>query len=205
MNLNYLYWTFNNVVSDESRNRVLTGIQDKPFKKGLVIKDGKGIVDKKARDNTALFVSGQFSRDIFIPYVNGANKSSGWNYDIDWFEDIQIAKYGVNEYYGWHHDAMCYTNGAGPYHLLSCHENYKGKERKLTAVTLLSDDFSGGEFELSHHVFGDNNTTKIEVLSVDLSLGDILVFPSFLWHRVKPITSGIRHSMQVWCLGPPFK
>ena len=144
------------------------------------------------------FLGGQFARDIFIPYIEGANKFSGWNYDIDWFEDIQVSKYGVDKHYAWHHDAIGYPKGVG-------HKNYEGKERKLTAMTLLSDDFSGGEFELSHQISGDNDNTEIEVLPVNLSLGTILVFPSFLWHRVKPVTSGIRHSMTVWCLGPPFK
>jgi PKHD-type hydroxylase len=199
VNLDYKYWTFDNVVSDETRNRILTGLQDKPFKEGLVInKDGAGEEDKKSRDNSVAFLGGQFARDIFIPYIKGANKSSGWNYDIDWFEDIQVSKYGVDKHYAWHHDAMGYPEGVG-------HKNYEGRERKLTAITLLSDDFSGGEFELSHQIIGDNNDTEIEVLPVDLSLGTILVFPSFLWHRVKPVTSGIRHSMQVWCLGPRFK
>jgi PKHD-type hydroxylase len=199
VNLDYKYWTFDNVVSDETRDSILTSLPDDIFKKGLIReKDGDPILEKKSRDNVVVFLGGQFARDIFIPYVNGANKSSGWNYDIDWFEDIQVSKYGVDKHYAWHHDAIGYPKGVG-------HKNYEGRERKLTAVTLLSDDFSGGEFELSHQISGDNNDTKIEVLPVDLSLGTILVFPSFLWHRVKPVTSGIRHSMQVWCLGPLFK
>ena len=189
-------------MSEETRDRVLTGLQDKSFKEGLVInKDGKCVEDKKSRNNSVVFLSSQFVMDIFIPYINGANKSSGWNYDIDWLEDVQVAKYGVNEYYGWHHDATKFSYNKGNGH----HINYDGRERKLTAVTLLSDDFSGGEFELSHQVSGANDDTEVSVLSVDLSLGSILVFPSFLWHRVKPVTRGIRHSMQMWCLGPPFK
>tara|TARA_R100000656_G_scaffold10855_1_gene11695 strand:+ start:1423 stop:2025 length:603 start_codon:yes stop_codon:yes gene_type:complete len=196
---NYKYWKLNNVVSDETRDFVLTSLSDKSFKEGLILdKDGNPVLDKKARNNKVVFADGQFLRDVFTPYIDKANSSSGWNYYIDWLEDVQVSKYGVNEHYGWHHDAMHYTKGVG-------HEKYEGRERKLTAVTLISDDFSGGEFELSHQIIGDNNDIKIEVLPVDLSLGDILVFPSFVWHRVKPVTSGIRHSMQVWCLGPPFK
>ena len=199
MNIDYQYWKFDSGVSDETRDSILTSLPDDSFKKGLIRdKDGDPIVDEKSRDNIVVFVGDQFSRDIFIPYISGANKSSGWNYDIDWFEDVQISKYGVDKHYSWHRDSMRYANGVG-------HKNYDGRERKLTAVTILNDDFSGGEFELSHQILGDNNDTKIEVLSVDLSLGDILIFPSFVWHRVKPVTSGIRHSMQVWCLGPPFK
>ena len=130
------------------------GLSDKSFKKGLILKDGDSVVDKKARDNTVVFADGQFLRDVFIPYINKANSSSGWNYDIDWLEDVQISKYGVDKHYAWHHDAMCYIEGVG-------HKNYEGRERKLTALTLLSDDFSGGEFELSHQIIGNNNDIKI--------------------------------------------
>jgi len=38
-----------------------------------------------------------------------------------------------------------------------------------------------------------------------LSKGSIIVFPSFLWHRVKPVTKGTRYSLVVWNLGYPFK
>jgi len=31
------------------------------------------------------------------------------------------------------------------------------------------------------------------------------VFPSFVWHRVKPVTAGTRYSLVVWHLGKPFK
>ena len=35
--------------------------------------------------------------------------------------------------------------------------------------------------------------------------GSIVVFPSFLWHRVKPVTKGTRYSLVLWHLGYPFK
>ena len=38
-----------------------------------------------------------------------------------------------------------------------------------------------------------------------LPKGSIIVFPSFVWHRVKPVTSGTRYSLVVWHLGRPFK
>jgi len=38
-----------------------------------------------------------------------------------------------------------------------------------------------------------------------LPKGSIIVFPSFLWHRVKPITRGTRYSLVLWQLGYPFK
>ena len=42
-------------------------------------------------------------------------------------------------------------------------------------------------------------------LKFKLKKGGIVVFPSFVWHRVKPVTKGIRYSLVVWILGQPFK
>ena len=35
--------------------------------------------------------------------------------------------------------------------------------------------------------------------------GRAVLFPSFLCHRVKPVTKGIRKSLVVWVVGPKFK
>ena len=35
--------------------------------------------------------------------------------------------------------------------------------------------------------------------------GSVIVFPSFVWHRVKPVTKGVRYSVVAWYGGPPFK
>ena len=38
-----------------------------------------------------------------------------------------------------------------------------------------------------------------------LPKGSIIIFPSFVWHRVKPVTKGTRYSLVMWNLGKPFK
>jgi predicted 2-oxoglutarate/Fe(II)-dependent dioxygenase YbiX len=37
-----------------------------------------------------------------------------------------------------------------------------------------------------------------------LSKGTVIVFPSFVWHKVSPVTKGERKSLVVWSLGKPF-
>ena len=32
----------------------------------------------------------------------------------------------------------------------------------------------------------------------------MIVFPSFVWHRVKPVTKGLRYSLVAWNLGQPY-
>ena len=35
--------------------------------------------------------------------------------------------------------------------------------------------------------------------------GTVVTFPSYVWHRVKPVTKGVRYSLVFWHLGYPFK
>ena len=35
--------------------------------------------------------------------------------------------------------------------------------------------------------------------------GSIIVFPSFVYHQVTPVTRGMRHSLVGWIAGPTFR
>jgi predicted 2-oxoglutarate/Fe(II)-dependent dioxygenase YbiX len=48
-------------------------------------------------------------------------------------------------------------------------------------------------------------TNQTHICKEILPKGSIVVFPSHVWHRVKPITSGERKSLVIWNLGKPFK
>ena len=72
---------------------------------------------------------------------------------------------------------------------------------------LLSDpeDYEGGEFEIdTRNGEARNDKSKILTINYDTK-GTVVVFPSFLWHRVKPVKKGIRYSMPTWHLGRPFQ
>jgi len=83
--------------------------------------------------------------------------------------------------------------------------DFRGKIRKLSVSCLLSDpkDYKGGDLEFQIRNQDDptivNNTEHIR------KRGSIIVFPSFVWHRVKPVTEGTRYSLVIWNLGPPWK
>jgi len=38
-----------------------------------------------------------------------------------------------------------------------------------------------------------------------MNKGDIIFFPSFEFHRVLPISKGVRHSLVTWFVGPTLK
>ena len=55
--------------------------------------------------------------------------------------------------------------------------------------------FEGGQFQIRF----------VQEYTVPLQKGMIIAFPSFLEHRVIPITSGVRYSATMWINGPKFR
>ena len=107
------------------------------------------------------------------------NKSKNWNYDVTDMFPFQYSVYHENDHYDWHVDT-------GSAYL-------KQKERKISFSLILNDNYEGGELE-----FKDSNKN----MSLDLNKGDMVTFPSFLEHRVKPVLNGTRISLVGWMLGP---
>ena len=78
--------------------------------------------------------------------------------------------------------------------------------RKLSMTCQLTDgsEYKGGELEFDFRNYDphmrDESKHRIQCKEI-LPKGSIIVFPSFVWHRVKPVTSGTRYSLVVWHLG----
>lgn len=122
--------------------------------------------------------------ELIAGFVQHAN-SRVFKLDIENFtEPFQIATYRAEAqgFYGWHVDI-----GAG-----------RLANRKLSLVAPLTDpaEYEGGEFQ----VFHDHEPTPIP-----MPLGRILAFPSYILHRVTPVTKGVRRTLAVWVSGPPFR
>jgi PKHD-type hydroxylase len=111
-------------------------------------------------------------------YAKTANKEM-WNFDIWGYHDqLQYTTYyGDGGHYDWHADL-----GPGI------------SNRKLSVVLQLSDpgEYEGGELQMN---IGSS------ILTVPRELGLICFFPSFLLHRVTPLTSGVRKSLVTWLCG----
>jgi PKHD-type hydroxylase len=133
------------------------------------------------------------------PYVHQANANAGWNFKWDWSEACQFTIYKKGQYYDWHCDSW-----DKPYP----HEGpTKGKIRKLSVTLSLTDpkEYKGGELEFDLRNEDPDKKPNIRVCTEILPKGSLVVFPSFVWHRVKPVTKGVRHSLVIWNLGYPFK
>lgn len=98
------------------------------------------------------------------------------------YEPLQIAQYGVEDFFDWHTD---FSNG-------------HASNRKLSLSVQLSD---ASEYEGGHLQFQINQNQ----INAPKSKGTVVIFPSFIQHRVTPITSGIRKSLVAWITGPHFR
>ena len=171
-------------------------------KEGLATKQQKasiGVLDKKKntkiRKSKISWIKNPLVYDHTNPYIHKANLLSKWNFQWDWNEAPQFTQYGKHDFYNWHVDGHTDSYGEGP---------HKGKIRKLSSILLLSEpgkDFEGGELEMDFDSCGG----KGKKIVTELKKGTFIVFPSFVKHRVKPVTKGIRHSMVLWHLGFPWK
>ena len=78
--------------------------------------------------------------------------------------------------------------------------DYEKETRKLSMTVQLSDpdSYEGGEF-----YFYNGNNKEEEPPSQEQ--GSIIVFDSRMWHRIAPVTKGVRYSLVSWILGPSFQ
>jgi len=138
------------------------------------------------------------------PYIKEANIKAGWNFDWDFSESCQFTRYGPGQYYGWHCDSW-----DTPYNKPE-DSNSHGKIRKLSVTISLSnpDEYEGGNLEFDMRNQKDWEQDKKKAIHECTEIrprGSIIVFPSFVWHRVAPVTKGTRYSLVVWNLGYPFR
>jgi PKHD-type hydroxylase len=156
---------------------------------------------KKTRDSNVVFLKDSWIYELIIPYIDLANKNAEWNFDWDFLEECQFTKYKKGQHYDWHRDSWDH-----PYNKPNDPKEH-GKIRKLSVTLNLSDpeDYTGGELEFDYNDGGPINDSNRYVCKEILPKGSMVVFPSHIWHRVKPVTSGGRNSLVIWNLGYPFR
>ena len=78
----------------------------------------------------------------------------------------------------------------------------------MTCQLTDGSEYKGGELEFDFRDYDpalrDELKHVVQAKEI-LPKGSIIIFPSNIWHRVKPVTSGSRYSLVLWHLGNPFK
>jgi len=206
MQLENYYWCFRQAIplricddiisygkSLKEQQAITFGFSDNPDDMSL---NQKKELEKKRKSNIVWMNPLWIYKEIH-PLIHQANRDAGWNFQWDWTESCQFTKYKLNQYYDWHTDA-----GSTPYNKPNDFNSH-GKIRKLSATISLVDgsEYEGGDLELDFRNKEENDPHTIKNLR---KKGSIVIFPSFVWHRVTPVTSGQRYSLVCWNLGQPY-
>lgn len=123
-----------------------------------------------------------------LNFVIQAINEKFYNFNLNGYSKFQYTTYDAENdgHYNWHMDMS-----------MGRQETPDVETRKLSLTLLLNDTFSGGEFCINTSIEEKPDTPQMKK-------GRIILFPSFMIHRVAPVTVGTRRSLVVWVLGPKF-
>tara|TARA_R100000781_G_scaffold97675_2_gene61497 strand:- start:975 stop:1598 length:624 start_codon:yes stop_codon:yes gene_type:complete len=202
---NFSYWYFEQIIPKKLCEEIIKFGLSKQKEIGWTggkrpnLKNKKELKDiKKIRHSNIAWLSEPWIYEELNQVIHKANVNAGWNYQWDYNEACQFTIYKKGQYYDWHCDNF---KGAYKKHT---NPNLIGKTRKLSLTLQLSDpkDYSGGELEFDMTV---NQDKPYREVFANKPQGTIVVFPSFIEHRVKPVEKGVRYSLVNWSCGYPWR
>ena len=153
--------------------------------------------DSNLRNSDLFWTTEQWVYDLTFPYMEEANRETGWNLDIKAAESMQITRYKKGGFFCLHKDG--FSDSLSAYNIPD-NKFLHGNVRKISMTMLLNDNFEGGALEFACYSEG-----KCEIRPIEPKIGDIIFFTSGMEHRVAPITKGVRYSLVNWFVGPPLK
>ena len=170
---------FDNFLSKEECEQLLASYANNMKIAGV----GKGNVSKNIRSAKAVTI--KKTEPIVSKVIDFCleKNQDNWNFDIHDIRGFQLIRYDEGDHYDWHLDI-----GKGKSHF-----------RKLSFVVLLSDPstYEGGDLVLR---------PGHEEKSIPFSVGDLVIFPSFILHKVEPVIQGFRYVLVGWLVGNrPFR
>ena len=152
-------------------------------------KIGDNSTNKSIRRSSVIgFPFGTDNNNIINKYVEKyivmAN-SECFGFDLNGMKEFQIAEYKDGGHYDEHLDMRI---------------DNRSSVRKLGITVQLSEanEYEGGEFLFSK----DIETPSQDIIK---QKGTVIVFPSFLYHKVMPVTRGTRYSLVGWYEGPNWR
>lgn len=175
--------------SDDELNQIILDCEKEQLEEASILggDDPEGIRKSKIKffnkNQTTLLI---FERLNFI--IKELNDQF-YGFDLNGYDAFQYTSYDLDGKYDWHMD-ICLDSDFLPRDMT--------EPRKLSATLQLNDDFEGGDFQL-------NLGKECNATTCEMKKGRVLVFPSYVLHRVTPVTKGCRKSIVVWVTGPKFR
>ena len=150
-----------------------------------------GIVNLKQRRSEVRWLT--YLNEDFVSLFNNLSRLfhkvnlEHFGFDLSYLPNLQFTTYKAEDlgHFSWHDDIFWLTS------------NFY--QRKLSLVIQLTDpeEYEGGEFEFAEHQISNREEFKKK--------GSVLIFPSFLRHRVTPVIKGTRKSLVAWMEGPAWR
>ena len=195
-----MFYVFPRVVKPDVCEQIVKDCKENILEKATVLNPDKSSRDDpEVRKTSVHFIKDKYNRvnELAWYFLREANKIQ-FNYDLEYFQSVQFAEYKDGGFYGWHQDDV----NAGT--------NKSNEIRKLSLTLVVSnpDTFEGGELQFYN---GDRPVEEMGKITAEQVTNDIkaqgtvIVFDSRDWHRVTPVTKGIRHSIVCWTIGPKFR
>ena len=183
------YYSWDKIIPKAECERIIDDCKKGVEEIGMVEggKDVEPTISKDYRKTNLRWVdNSKLITKLIYGFVHEANDAF-FNYDITNHLQMQFSEYVVGGHYKYHKDTV-YVSGK---EVSPC--------RKLSVSVLLSDpkDFKGGEF-----LMYDGEMKPLKPLK---GQGSVVVFDSRDFHKVEPVTSGVRYSLVMWATGPLFK
>jgi PKHD-type hydroxylase len=188
----YLHISFDTNLMHEVRRAISETKLD--WKSSKVVNDDKlDVEDKSLRVCESVWIRDYRLNCALMDTIRQINRDADWYLNITDVEPIQFGVYPEGGKYDWHVDQ---------------HNNFvpdmqgKPSTRKISMSLFLSnlDEYEGGEFDLE--IYKPDSNPRYETFR--LKKGDAIFFNSTTWHRVRPVTSGVRKSIVAWFTGPPY-
>ena len=180
----YVYWE--DYFSNEELNAIIEYCGNKKLEKGIVQSNKN---DKIRISKINMSEPDEENRWIFNKLNNLVEliNNKFYGFELTGYNMFQFSTYNSKEngHYDWHVDS----------YFANANQHGTGLHRKLSMTLLLNDDFEGGDFEI-------NLSSPVKV---NIKKGMAIFFPSFVLHRVTPVTKGIRRSIVIWVEGPRWK
>jgi PKHD-type hydroxylase len=179
--MKYNWYFYKNLYTQEECDELVSAIDSHPSKIYFDVPGNGKKVDVKLSD----------VKDIKQPLEKFLMTVESLNQEIFGFNLFPSGPKAVNL------NRYMPDNGEYPYHIDGSGIG-TAHDIKLTAILNCSkQSFTGGEF-----LFWVGKDQQIIELNEP---GNMLIFPSFLYHKVCPVTSGERITLSAWFNGPNWK
>lgn len=146
---------------------------------------GSKVVEEVRSSRITWLSSNVWLKERLWRFAEEANRKN-YGFDVTRACDVQYTEYLAEQkgHYDWHVDVHPHKEGLV-------------YDRKLSLTVQLTDpdEYEGGKFEIERQTLPDWHTEK----------GTVLVFPSYIKHKVNPVTKGTRRSLVAWFEGPIWR